>query len=147
MRDTLRDFNRHPENYGCDPYEYLDCVSNKGNYATLAGSRKEGYVVDGMGHKFNSVEEMCTYYGTTVKIYMSKRKYGVIISDALNPNRKRGLRCADGYGRVFKNLTAMCKYYDIHPQAFKKRVDCGWELQEALETPAINKYNKKRNNK
>lgn len=145
MRDILRDFNRHPENYGCDPYKYLDYAGNIGSYATLVGGMKEGYVADGMGHRFNSVEEMCTYYGTTVKVYMSKRKYGVIVSDALKTDRKRGLSCADGYGRVFNSLTAMCKYYNINPQTFKQRIDCGWELQEALETPAINKYGNKKN--
>ena len=94
---------------------------------------------DHLGNHFSSIKEMCTYWNISAKNYLNRRRTGWnlkrILTTPVAPAAKRGKICIDHAGREFKSQREMCRHYKITPEAFRRRLNDGWELKRALVTP------------
>lgn len=85
------------------------------------------------GRVFDSVSEMCRYYGVSVSTYNNRIKNGWEQKKALmtKTNHKRET-VSDGMGNIFKSISEMCRHYGIDRSVYNYRVRTGWSRQEAL---------------
>jgi hypothetical protein len=46
------------------------------------------------------------------------------------------IRCEDHLGNKFQSITKMAEYWGIYRKTLQSRLNSGWSLRDALETPA-----------
>ena len=133
--------------WGINKSCYIDRVS-KGwskEKALTQKSRKQkikdlGDCTDHLGNTFNSIREMCDYWGITDTTYHFRLKQGYTkeesltgnyISKALLSNLPEEER-TDHLGNVYISISDMCKKYNCDKALFYNRRKLGWSIIEAL---------------
>lgn len=87
---------------------------------------------DHLGNEFNSITDMCKYWGIDKSIYMARIRYQWSQKDALTkPIRKRN-DCKDHLGQEFKSTKDMCRYWNISYSTYLSRIKAGWSIEDAL---------------
>lgn len=127
MRDVLRNFNRHPEDYGYDPYSYLNMNIPD------APKMKRKQCEDGMGNVFDSVDQMCEFYEIPKNVYIARRRQGLSAAEALTK------RYYDGRGNEFLTIEAMCAFYRVSPGVFYSRIQKGYSVYDSLTNSSIDR--------
>ena len=92
--------------------------------------------LDHLGNKFNSVEEMCRYWGISVRAYKNRRDSGWSLEKRLTTPLKGtqvAKECLDFNGRVFPSMKAMAIEYGINPTNILYHVKKGKTPAEALK--------------
>lgn len=109
--------------------------------------RNIGFVTDHLGNKYSSLKSMCQKYGVTVKVYTNRIKKGMSIKNALTvpmepktelPYRNKYSvdgKYVDHLNNKYDSIKQLCRYYNINPEAYKRRINSGWDLKYALLTP------------
>ncbi len=136
-------------------------------YATMRSKKWNKPVTDHTGREYNTFDEMCIAWGKDPLLVEGRmRCHGWSLEDALTrkkgqikPKRKElvergtfrkrfahlfgedGRSIMDHKGQVFPNYLQMCKFYGINSSAFCQRVESGWDLASALETPTRRRKN------
>lgn len=121
----------------------VDKVSVKGLREVL--EKKE--VRDHNGKLFESVVEMCIFWGLPVYVYLSRRKTGWTVENALTTptgTSTKAKECKDHKGNEFASLSDMCKFWSVKADVFCARMKRGWTLEKALETPIQHRHRRKR---
>ena len=96
-------------------------------------------VIDHLGNKFKTIEEMCEYHNTEPSVYNTRRKRGMTVEQALTAVKMiRGV-AIDPFGNNFNSVKDMCKAYNISISVFRARLREGWEAEEALIVPVKKK--------
>ena len=88
---------------------------------------------DHLGQEFDTIIEMCKYWGMSAATFRARIKSGMTLEDALTT--KVGMRCKkckDHLGQEFDTIIEMCKYWGIRCKTFKNRMGKGWTLDRAL---------------
>ncbi len=89
--------------------------------------------VDHLGNEFESIRKMCSFYNVNHATYLSRRKSGRTLEEALtNKNIVE-----DFAGNKFKNITEMCNSYGIEKRTYTRRLELGYSQKEALTTPKL----------
>lgn len=104
-------------------------------------------VKDPNGKIFESVTEMCNYYGIRLDTFSVRIKRGWTLQQALRPVAKRGKNTVpiDHLGNRYKSLKEMCEHYNISISIFRHRtITQKKSLEEALTTPPQRKKYKSR---
>lgn len=86
--------------------------------------------VDHLGNKFNSINEMCKYWGIDSSLYYSRIKSGLSIKEALtNPVGKtyKGL-----YGDTYTSLRTLAEAYNMKKSLLQYKLKAGYSLNKAL---------------
>lgn len=98
-----------------------------------AGKRCE----DHLGNKFNSMNEMCKFHNISVSTFKNRVRKGYSIEECLSSDKvyKRPDDVVDHTGRHFRSLRRMASYWDLSLSAVQVRLNAGWSLKDALETP------------
>ena len=93
---------------------------------------------DGKGNVFDTVYEMCIFYGITERAYQERIKNGWTIEKTLTTPVKRikPTPCTDHRGRTYASVAQMCQRYGIGYYTYDYRIKHGWTMEEALTTPA-----------
>lgn len=99
--------------------------------------RRKKTIEDHKGNKFETIIDMCKYWGISVDLYRSRRAYGWSLRDALEVHDKLRKESVDHLGNKYKSIDDMCRYWGIKPSTYQSRIRYGYTLQEALETPVI----------
>ena len=93
---------------------------------------------DHKGNEFNSIHEMCEYWGVPYKTFNGRfYKLKWSLQDCLeagNDVGKRNYVCKDHLGNTYESKVKMCEHWGIDYQVFSQRIHRGWTLQRALET-------------
>lgn len=89
---------------------------------------------DHIGQKFNSVKEMCEFWGVTQDLYCQRLKRGKKLQEALE-----GSYVLDHKGNKFKSKKEMCEFWKINYETYVKRVRKGYRLEDALTNPTRDK--------
>lgn len=102
--------------------------------------------IDHRGIEYDSVYAMCSYYGISVDTFYHRRYRGMSLRDALE-RPTSGIshfakECKDHKGNVYDSRGMMCRYYNISYSCFNSRINAGWSLKDALETP-LHGFNRK----
>lgn len=95
---------------------------------------------DHLGNEFNSIGEMCTYWGINPKSFCFRNKKGWELEKILTtPTVGLKKKCKDHLGNEFKSLNDMCKYWGINAELLLSRLK-RTTLEDAL-TRAIEDRN------
>ncbi len=89
---------------------------------------------DHEGRGFPSLKAMCRHWGVDFSTYMSRRKAGWTLGQALTGSKPNGNRraCTDHTGRGFDSVGEMCAAWGTAQSVFSSRRSSGWTLAEAL---------------
>lgn len=88
----------------------------------------EDKVYDYLQNEFNTVTEMCDYYGVSRSAYYYRIKQKQTVEQALT----KGL-CTDHLGNTYNTLSDMCNAYNIKERTYKNRVkNLHWNKKKAL---------------
>ena len=87
---------------------------------------------DHKNNKFNSINEMCRYWGVPISAYRHRIASGMSLKDALTIPASRGIECSSGFGERFKSIKEMCNAYGSNLTSFYKRVSDHIETSVAL---------------
>ena len=92
--------------------------------------------VDHLGNVFDSLTEMCEFYGISLNTYYSRiNLYGYTLEETLTTPINKGKPCTDHKGNKFPNIAAMCKYWGIDYSLYNRRASYGWSIERILEKP------------
>ena len=98
-------------------------------------------VTDHLGNKFETVTEMCKYWGISKNLYYQRIKYGWSLEKNLTNNKnilKR--KCKDHLGNEFNSVKDMCDYYGIKTVTYTRRINVyNWSVEDAL-TKKVKSY-------
>ncbi len=102
-------------------------------------------VKDHLGNKFKSQNAMLAHYGVSSGCFWARRRKGWSLKDSLSgpvlkKNAIHAKKIKDHLGIEWASITAMCEAYKLSPRVFKRRIDSGMSLEEALVTPLNLKY-------
>lgn len=100
-------------------------------------------VKDYLGNVYASKTAMCKSYGVAVSTYNSRIQKGLSQKEALTlppDNKKIPHPAYDHYGKKYESTAAMCNHYRIRVDTFRTRIQIGWSLKDALETPVDDRY-------
>lgn len=106
--------------------------------ALLAPSERTGRkTTDHTGREFASEAEMCRYYGIRQDTYRLRIKKGYSVKDALiinrlNPGSDWTPVIKDHTGKEWCSEKEMCRNYGVSQQSFRKRLQTGMTVEEAL---------------
>jgi hypothetical protein len=100
-------------------------------------------ILDHLGKKFDSVKEMCDYWGVTYSTYTGRIKANYTQEEALTMDRiitggfKESTVASieertDHLGTVFVSMNEMCKHWGIKNQTYRARLSRGYTKEEAL---------------
>lgn len=94
-------------------------------------------VYDHENRQFNSVKDMCEYWGITTAMYHIRRKKGWSLEKILiTPSRvKDRYNVRDHENTLFDTLDDMCNFYHIPVTTYQYRKNKGWSTKQALLTP------------
>lgn len=94
---------------------------------------------DFKGNEFNSIKDMCKYWGISISLYYSRINSGWKLKDILTiPSKKSknsklsSKKCTDFKGNEFNSIKDMCDYYNISYDLYRSRIWRGWSQQDAL---------------
>lgn len=88
---------------------------------------------DHLGNSFQSVSDMCTFYGVPLNTYYRRRKKGLTKKESLVTRPRNATKqITDHEGNVYPNLITMCKFYGISTRTYYDRKHKGFSLQECL---------------
>jgi hypothetical protein len=95
---------------------------------------------DHLGNIYPSISAMCRTYGVKQNVFYNRLRYGWTLEEALtgkpspeNPVHERGHgSVTDHLGKRHDSARAMCRAYGITYEVYKKRVDRGWTVEDAL---------------
>ena len=96
--------------------------------------------IDHLGNEFRSHAEMCEHWGLQYQTYKNRIANGWSLKDALETPVGLGKRksfLVDHKGNKFYTQEDLCKYWNIPITTFKSRIERGWDLKRALETPKM----------
>lgn len=93
-------------------------------------------VKDHMENEFDSVIDMCKYWGKEYNTYRSRISMGWSVEQALTtPLLSNKVVCRDHLNNEYKSLLDMCKTYGISTNTYRYRKEQGWSLEKILTTP------------
>ncbi|MCR5117119.1 MAG: hypothetical protein K6A97_06390 [Lachnospiraceae bacterium] len=99
-------------------------------------------VVDHEGNSFKSQKEMCEFWKVDRASFGKRLEAGWTIERALTTPTKRYKKThfdkddiCDHKGNKFNSQKEMCEFWGIDKDAFSKRLDSGWTLEDALTKP------------
>lgn len=91
---------------------------------------------DFKGNEFNSIKDMCNYYGISYDLYRNRIWRGWSQQDALSLvvyNRNScNYKYEDHLGNKFPTIKAMCEHWGIKFHTYYGRIKCGWSKEKAL---------------
>lgn len=110
---------------------------------------------DHLGNEFNSILEMCVYWGVSESVVKRRCKAGytaeqcltgkgVIDSERQGWSSGGSVECTDHLGNCFSSIRLMCEYWGVSEGAFRSRCNAGHSLEEALTGKGIRKSRPKR---
>lgn len=106
---------------------------------TMATQKQSGtlYMVkDHNGKEYRNTAEMCKAYGVKYGTFISRRRNGMGLKDALTLKaEKHGGEAEDHLGNRYNSIYEMCTVYEISRDVFKQRIKTGWTVKRALTTP------------
>ena len=114
------------------------------NVKITSGTAK--HIIDHRGNMYDSITEMCNFYGIAINTYCSRIKLGwsieEILTTPINEHRKNikyisgnAKQITDHRGNMYDSISEMCRVYKITPGMYCNRVRLGWSLEEILTTP------------
>lgn len=122
---------------------YMDRIKRKGLTVeqALTGNfekykrDKDVSCVDHKGNTYNSLEEMCDFYGISTATYKNRLKDGLTVEEALTKAKYSGTKkpIQDHLGNEYDSLKALCSAYGIKECTFIRRKNLGWSLEEILD--------------
>lgn len=92
-------------------------------------------VPDHNGRLFRSVAEMCRAHGVPPSTFRKRIADGRPLEEALMPGRfpdRRSEHATDHLGISYRSCRAMCAAYGVSHQVFRRRMDDGMSLEQAL---------------
>lgn len=101
------------------------------------------YIEDHKGNKFETIIDMCEYWGISVDLYRSRKLYGWDLKDILEIPDKLCKQSTDHLGNTYRSINDMCRHWGISKSTFQSRLRYGYTLQMALETPVMVKNKNK----
>ncbi len=108
---------------------------------------KPGYrISDHLGNRFRSIEAMCRYYGINSRAYHARIRTGWSLERALTtpiaPNKRAFeeyvppvMIIKDHLGNQYDSELEMCKHYNVGVYTYRKRIQEGLSVEEALTAP------------
>lgn len=104
----------------------------------LGGKQKETKIE--LTREINNINAVARAFGSTFDAVKKTQRKTRSINTAIFHALEQSESCTDRKGKVFKNKADMCSDYKIPIEVFERRLDEGWGLEKALETPYL--YNK-----
>lgn len=89
------------------------------------------------GKEFNSLTDMCKYYGITTSLYFTRLKHGWELKDILT-KKKVDYVVRDFNGKEFTSIKKMCAYWNISTTCYWERSRKGWSLKDILTVKVSN---------
>lgn len=87
-------------------------------------------IKDHLGNKYQSITQMCKYYGIQQQIFKAREKKGWSLEDCLT---KSCFQVKDHLGNTFKNNHEMCKYWGVNYALYRqRRYKLGYSIKESL---------------
>lgn len=118
-------------------YDLKRALETPANY-----KRNSKRAIDHLGNEFNTIKEMCEYWGITYGNLNTRLRQGWSLKDALEQpiikDLSKGTFIRDHLGNKFSSYTEMCEYWGVKYHVFKYRIK-RWGLQKTLETPVREK--------
>ena len=103
--------------------------------------------IDHFGNKFNTLKDMCNYYGVTVSAFSIRRKKGYSLEYCLTHQQKNHRVITDFIGNKFGSEEEMCRHYNISHSKYLHRINSGYPQPMALGlVPLLNDTYRKRAN-
>lgn len=95
-------------------------------------TQKTGRVyTDHVGNTFDTVYQLCAYYGVSESKYHSRLNNGWTLEEALTGIRQKR-KVVDHLGNVFNSKSDMCQHYGIPLARYEARIKSGQTKEEAL---------------
>lgn len=97
---------------------------------------------DHLGNEYSSISEMCKAYGIMDETYRYRIKHGFSVEEALTmPLQREGIcgthhKCTDHLGKEYDSKKEMCEAYGINYCTYKKRINRGLSVKDALTKKA-----------
>lgn len=89
--------------------------------------------LDHLGNEFETLKDMCLYYGISKDTYRYRLKIGMDKEEALTkPLNYSVSKVSDHLGNIFNSKREMCRYWNITYDVFKYRIKKGCSIEEAL---------------
>lgn len=88
---------------------------------------------DHNGNEFNSLAEMCEYWGISLKAYKYRIEHGWTLKLALETSTNHS--CKDHLGKTFSSIKEMLAFYGLARKRYEQRLAYGWSLEKTLTTP------------
>lgn len=93
---------------------------------------------------YSSISSACKDNNIDPQTYTYRLQQGLSVEDALSPERLRmrealGKQCEDHLGNKYIQTKQMCDHYGIQLQTYMKRIQRGYSVKDALETPVRQK--------
>ncbi|MEE1071873.1 MAG: hypothetical protein U0L26_05700 [Cellulosilyticum sp.] len=112
-------------------YNAEQCLTGKG----IIGTRTP--CMDHLENCFESIAEMCDYWGVDRSTFNDRVKAGhtleqCLTGKGLRGNGSRTKPCTDHLGNQFKSVSDMVKHYGISDAVFYYRFKAGWTLEQCL---------------
>lgn len=86
---------------------------------------------DHLGNRFNSMKDMCRYWGINSKTVVNRLEAGMSLDKALT-TKVRNNEVVDHLGNKYRTQNEMCKHYGISSTTFSDRIHRGFSLEKAL---------------
>lgn len=121
------------------PY-YLYISRRNSGYSIEDALRQPSYKIeikecnDHLGNRYNSIGEMCKYWGISRQTFINRLEHGKSLEQALTEKvryRKTKI-CYDHLGNKFNSSIEMCRYWNINYKTFRSRINAGVNLDDAL---------------
>ena len=97
--------------------------------------------VDHKGNVFNSLNEMCEYWGVSVNAFNYRNRKGFSLEKCLDAseikNKTSSKECIDHTGRKFGSIKEMCEYWGVDVSTFSDRVTKNRPLSECLSANTL----------
>lgn len=88
-------------------------------------------IYDHLGNQYQTYRQMCEAYGADYELFISRKRYGWTIKDALTIADSR--ECFDHLGNRYDTLKEMLEHYDITFSRYKTGLKQGLPLKQILE--------------
>lgn len=100
-------------------------------------------VRDHLGNEYDTIKEMCSNWGISPQLFLSRRTRGWGIEKALTTPKKveRVNQPVDHLGNKYNSISEMCRAYGIKYNAFSNRIRSGYDLESALTKEVGKKRN------
>ena len=102
----------------------------KGRADSLKATKKSEVFCDHLGNTFDSIKDMCDYWGIIESSFYYRMEKGMKLREALETSVEHEVY--DHLGNKFNNVVDMCKYWGISISTYKYRLKLGKSLEETL---------------